>query len=186
VASETTGLAGVAGRYAAALYELADEAKQLDGVAADLRALKGAIEGSEDLRRLARSPSISRRDQEKAMETILVKAGIGDTVRHFVGVAARNRRLYLLARMADDYLALLAAHRGEVSAEVAAAAALAPSQIEALKGQLAKVVGKAVNLDLKVDPALIGGLVVKVGSRMVDSSLRSKLQRLQLAMKGVG
>jgi F-type H+-transporting ATPase subunit delta len=186
VASETTGLAGVARRYAAALYELADEAKDLDSVAGDLRALRSMIGESEDLRRLTRSPTISRREQAKAMETILAKGGTGDKVRHFVGVAAHNRRLYLLPRMADDYLALLAAHRGEVSAEVASASALAPRQIEALKGQLAKVVGKAVTLDLKVDPGLIGGLVVKVGSRMVDSSLRSKLQRLQLAMKGVG
>jgi len=186
VASETTGLAGVAGRYAAALYELADETKALDGVAGDLRALKGMIAGSEDLRRLTRSPTISRREQEKAMEAILLKAGVGDTVRHFVGVAARNRRLFLLPRMVDDYLALLAVHRGEVSADVASASALAPQQVEALKGQLAKVVGRTVNLNLKVDPALVGGLVVKVGSRMVDSSLRSKLQRLQLAMKGVG
>jgi F-type H+-transporting ATPase subunit delta len=186
VASETTGLSGIAGRYAAALYELADEGKELDAVADDLRALRAMIEASDDLRRLIRSPLISRQEQAKAMAAILRQAGLGETVRHFVGVAAQNRRLFLLPAMVDAYLATLAARRGELSAEVTSAAPLAGSQVEALKAQLAKAMGKAVNIDFKIDPALIGGLVVKVGSRMVDSSLRSKLQRLQLAMKGIG
>jgi len=186
VASETTGLSGIVGRYAAALYELADESKELDVVADDLRALKRMIETSDDLRRLTRSPLIPRGEQAKAMASILDRASIGRTVRHFVGVAALNRRLFLLPGMTDAFLTLLATRRGEVSADVVSAAALAPAQVEALKGQLAKTVGKAVNLNFKIDPDLIGGLVVKVGSRMVDSSLRSKLQRLQLAMKGVG
>lgn len=186
MASETTGLSGIAGRYAAALYELADETAALDAVAADLRALKRMIEESDDLRRLIRSPLISRQDQARAMAEILEKAGIGETVRHFVGVAAQNRRLFLLVPMIEAYLAILAARRGEVSADVTSAAALGPTQVEALKNQLAKAVGKAVNINFKIDPSLIGGLVVKVGSRMVDSSLRSKLQRLQLAMKGIG
>ena len=155
-------------------------------VANDLRALKRMIEASGDLRRLTRSPIISRGEQAKAMATILGQAGAGGTVRHFVGVAAHNRRLFLLPEMIDAYLKLLAARRGEVSADVVSATTLAPAQVEALKSQLAKLVGKAVNLNFKIDPDLIGGLIVKVGSRMVDSSLRSKLQRLQLAMKGVG
>jgi len=120
------------------------------------------------------------------MAALLEKAGIGVTVRHFVGVAAQHRRLFLLRTMIDAFLATLAARRGELSAEVSSAAPLEASQVEALKAQLAKAMGKAVNLDFKVDPALLGGLVVKVGSRMVDSSLRSKLQRLELAMKGIG
>lgn len=186
MAAETTGLSGIAGRYASALYELADESKALDAVARDLRALRGLVDGSDDLRRLTRSPLISRRGQAKAMEAVLVQAGIGETVRHFVGVAAQNRRLFLLTAMIDAFLAILAARRGEMTADVTSAAPLAERQVEALRAQLAKAAGKAVNLNFKVDPALIGGLVVKVGSRMVDSSLRSKLQRLQLAMKGIG
>ena len=186
MATETTGLSGIAGRYAHALYEFTDERKELDAVAGDLRTLKRMIEASEDLRRLTRSPLISRHDQAKAMEALLAKAEFGATVRHFVGVAARNRRLFLLPAMIDAFLATLAARRGEVTAEVASAAPLAAPQVDALKAQLAKAVGKSVNLEFKVEPALLGGLVVKVGSRMVDSSLKSKLQRLQLAMKGIG
>jgi F-type H+-transporting ATPase subunit delta len=186
VAAETTGLSGIAGRYASALYELADETRQLDAVAADLRAVKRMLEESADLRRLIRSPLLARRDQAKAMAAVLEKAAMGETVRHFVGVAAQNRRLFLLPAMVDAYLAILAARRGEITAEVTSAAPLAAGQVDALKAQLAKAAGKSVNLDFKVDPALIGGLIVRVGSRMVDSSLRSKLQRLQLAMKGIG
>ncbi|HLI10469.1 MAG TPA: F0F1 ATP synthase subunit delta [Alphaproteobacteria bacterium] len=186
MASETTGLSGIAGRYASALYELADEGRELDAVAVDLRVLRRLIGESDDLRRLLRSPLISRQDQAKAMEVLLEKAGTGKTVRHFVGVAAQNRRLFLLRGMIDSFLAILAARRGEVTAEITSAAPLAEGQVGALKSQLAKAVGKAVNLDFKIDPSLIGGLVVKVGSRMVDSSLKSKLQRLQLAMKGIG
>jgi F-type H+-transporting ATPase subunit delta len=186
VAAEATGLSGVAGRYAAALYQLADEGKELDAVAGDLRALRAMIEGSDDLRRLMRSPLISRAAQAKAMATILAKAGLGATARHFVAVAAENRRLFLMPRMIDAYLATLAARRGEVAAEVTSATALGPEQLAALKAQLAKATGKSINLNLKTDPTLLGGLVVKVGSRMVDSSLKGKLQRLQLAMKGIG
>ena len=186
MAAETTGLSGIAGRYAHALYELAEEGRELDAVAGDLRILTAMIEASEDLRRLTRSPLISRHDQARAMETLLSQAGLGGTVRHFVGVAARNRRLFLLPDMIDAFLATLAARRGEVTAQVASAAPLAAPQVDALKAQLAMAVGKSVNLQFKVDPALLGGLVVKVGSRMVDSSLKSKLQRLRLAMEGIG
>ena len=186
MAAGTTGLSGIAGRYAHALYELADEQRQLDAVAGDLRKLKQMIEASEDLRRLTRSPLISRRDQARAMAALLAQAGLGETVRHFVGVAAQNRRLFLLPAMIDAFLATLAARRGEVTAHVTSAAPLATAQVDALKAQLARAVGKSVNLEFKVEPALLGGLVVKVGSRMVDSSLKSKLQRLQLAMKGIG
>ncbi len=186
MASHAAGLSAIAGRYAAALYELADEGKELDAVAADLRALGAMVERSDDLRRLVRSPLIARRDQAKAMEAILGTAEIGKTVRHFVGVAAQHRRLFLLGAMIHAFLATLALRRGEISAEVSSAAPLEPAQVERLKAQLARAMGKAVNLELKVEPSLIGGLVVRVGSRMVDSSLKSKLQRLELAMKGIG
>ena len=120
------------------------------------------------------------------MAALLDKAGASDLTRNFVGLVARNRRLFVLPEMIDAYLATLAARRGEVTADVTAAAKLSEGQMTALAEALRKVVGAKVSIDLSVDPALIGGLVVKVGSRLFDSSLRTKLQKLELAMKGVG
>jgi F-type H+-transporting ATPase subunit delta len=176
----------LAGRYAAALLDLADERKTLDEVADDLKSLRALIEESEDLRRMIRSPVFTRDEQRKAMAALLDKAGIGDLARRFVLVVADNHRLFALPAMIAGYLAELAHRRGEITAQVTSARSLSDEQQSALVEALRTAVGGKVQLDLKVDPALIGGLVVKVGSRMVDSSLRSKLQRLQLAMKGVG
>lgn len=178
-------MGGLAGRYALALFELAENAKQLDAVAGELRGLRQAIVDSEDLRRLIRSPIYDREQQGAAMAAILDKAGVGDLTRRFVLVVAQNRRLFALPQMIDAYLAELAHRRGEVTAVVTAARALTKEQQSALNGKLRKVVGAKVQVDLKVDPALLGGLVVRVGSRMIDSSLRSKLEKLQYAMKGV-
>ena len=186
MAGEDTGLSGLAGRYALALLELADDKKALDQVADDLRGLKALIADSEDLRRLIRSPLYSRDQQRAAMAAILEKAGIGDLTRRFVLVVAENRRLFALPQMIDAYLAELARRRGEVTAQVTSAAELSDEQHGALVEALRASVGAKVQVDVTVDRSLIGGLIVKVGSRMVDSSLRSKLQRLQLAMKGVG
>jgi len=186
VASEATGLSAIAGRYASALYELADEAKALDAVAGDLRSLKAMLDESADLRRLVGSPLLPRADQARALDAVLARAGVGELTRHFAGVVARNRRLFALQGMIKEFLATLAGRRGEATAEVTSAMALAPPQVEALKAQLAKTTGKTVSLDIKVDPSLLGGLIVRIGSRMFDSSLKSKLQRLQLAMKGTG
>ena len=177
---------GLAGRYASALFELADERKELDALAEELRALKDTIAESEDLRRLIRSPLYRRDQQVAAMASILEKAGAGDLARRFILVVAHNRRLFALPQIIDAYLAELARRRGEVTAEVVAAQELSDTQRDALTDALKKVVGAKVKVDLKVDRGLIGGLVVKVGSRMVDTSLRSKLQRLELAMKGTG
>lgn len=177
---------GLAGRYAAALFELADERKELDSLAGELKALKGVIADSEDLRRFIRSPLYGRDEQSKAMAAILDKAGAGDLVRRFVMVVARNRRLFALPQMIDAFLAELARRRGEVTAQVVAAQDLSSSQQDALLAALRQAVGAKVQMNLKVDRSLIGGLVVKVGSRMVDTSLRSKLQRLELVMKGAG
>ena len=181
-----SGTGGLAGRYALALLELADDHKELDSVAEDLRGLGALIEESEDLRRLIRSPLFNRDQQSKAVAVVLEKAGVGSLTRRFVMVVARNRRLFALPQIIKAYLSELARRRGEVTAEVTAARALDEAQQNALTEALKQAIGGKVQVDLKVDDSLIGGLVVRVGSRMIDSSLRSKLQRLQLAMKGVG
>jgi F-type H+-transporting ATPase subunit delta len=186
LAGDKTSLSGLAGRYASALLDLADEKKALDQVSADLQSLRSMIAESGDLRRLLGSPVITREDQRKAMAALMDKAGIGPITRNFVLVVARNHRLFALSAMIDAYLAELAHRRGEITAQVTSARKLSDAQQAALLETLRASVGAKVQLALKVDPALIGGLVVKVGSRMIDSSLRSKLQRLQLAMKGVG
>jgi F-type H+-transporting ATPase subunit delta len=186
VSAEITGATGLAGRYATALFELAEEEKQLDRVAQDLAELTHMIDASPDLKRLLRSPVIARDDQGRAMAEILEKAGTSDLVRNFVGVVARNRRLFALASMIAAYRSLLAARRGEASAEVVSARELNKKQHEAIAAQLRKVVGGKVAVSTRIDAGLLGGLVVKVGSRMFDSSLRTKLQRLRFAMRGIG
>ncbi len=186
MSSKNTGVTGLAGRYATALYDLADEGKALDMVAGDLARLAEMIDGIEDLERLIRSPVISHRDQGRAMAAVLEKVGICDLVRSFVGTVAHNRRLFALRAMISAYLELLAARRGETTAEVTSARELSGSQLKAVAASLKKAVGTKVTVDARVDPRLLGGLVVRVGSRMVDSSLSTKLRRLGLVMKGIG
>jgi F-type H+-transporting ATPase subunit delta len=184
VATQTTGL--IAERYASALYDLADEAKALDQVATDLRALKAMIGSSADFVRLLRSPVLGRADQTKAVAALGAQAGFHDLTRKFLGTLASNRRLFALASVIEAFLAELARRRGETTADVTSAIALTPAQTAALEQSLRSVLGAKVSVDLKVDPSLIGGLVVRVGSRMIDTSLATKLRRLRLAMKGVG
>ncbi len=186
MAVEDIGLSGLPGRYALALLDLADERNQLDPVAEDLRGLKAAIDGSDDLRRLIRSPLYTRDQQSRAMTAILDKAGVGDLTRRFVLLVARNRRLFALDRMIAAYLAELARRRGEVTAQVTSATTLNDEQQLTLLETLRREVGSKVQVEVEVDPSLIGGLIVRVGSRMIDNSIRSKLQRLQLVMKGTG
>lgn len=185
MASESPNLTGLAGRYATALYELADEAKALDNVAVDLKTLKALIADSSDLRRLISSPLIPRAQQAKAALALAEKAGLSDISRRFVGTVARNRRLASLTQIIDGYMALLAHHRGEITAQVTSAKPLSQPQADAVGNALRAAVGKKVAVQLNVDPQLLGGIKVKVGSRLIDASLASKLQRLQLAMKGV-
>lgn len=186
MASEAAGLTGIAERYATALYELAEGEKVLDQVADDLRWLRDVIGEHADLRRLIRSPLLDRNDQRQALDTILDKAGASALTRRFVGVVANNRRLFVLSAMADAYLGILSERRGEVAAHVTTATKLTQEQVKALGDALKKVVGAKVSVDLKVDETLIGGMVLRVGSRMFDNSLRTKLQRMQIAMKGIG
>ena len=186
MAKETTEASGLAGRYAAALYELAEADGKLDEVAGDLRRLMDMIGESGDLARAMRSPVISRDDQGKAMAELAVKAGLSDLTRRFVGVVARNRRLFAISGIIRAYLDMLAAGRGETSADVTSAAELSDAQLKRVAASLKKAMGVDVTLNTHVDPDLLGGLVVKIGSRMIDSSLRTKLQHLRLAMKGIG
>jgi len=185
VASHVKGVSEVAGRYATALFELADERNQLDQVAADLRGLRDMLRESADLRRLVKSPVLSRADQGDAMNAVLEKAQAGAITRNFVALVAANRRLFALPAMIESYLAMLAARRGEVTAEVTAANPLTEAQAKTLAETLKKLVGAKVAVSLRIDRELLGGLVVKVGSRLFDSSLRTKLRKLELAMKGV-
>jgi len=186
VAARGTGAGGLAARYAAALLELADTHRTIDRVAHDLTELKAMIGGSEALRSLIRSPILSRDEQGRAMAALVQQAGISDLVRKFVGLVARNRRLFALPQMIEEFLAELARRRGEMRAEITAAKPLSEQQQASLAEAIRRSVGGKVAVDVKVDPALIGGLVVKVGRRMIDSWQKTKLQRLQLAMKGVG
>ena len=185
MASEAKGVSGLADRYAAALFDLADEQKTLDAVAGDLQGLRSMMQESADFRRLIRSPVVTRADQGKAVAALGERAGLSPLTRNFIGLLAQNRRLFALPEMVEGFLNRLAERRGEVTAQVVAAQELTPAQREAVNEQLRKAVGRKVAIDIRVDPSLLGGLVVKVGSRMVDASLRSKLHRLQLAMKGV-
>jgi len=184
VAAEQTETSGVAGRYATALFGLAVDRGALDPTANDLASLQAMIDDSDDLRRLIRSPLFSRDQQHAAMDAVLEKAGISQLVRTFVAVVSRNRRLFALEGMIKAYRALVARHRGEVTAEVISATPLSAAQRAAVEEALKQAIGANITVNTAVDPALIGGMIVRVGSRMVDSSLRTKLQRLQLVMKG--
>jgi len=173
-------------RYANALFELAVEQDSLDSIAADIDAFGGLLEESPDLVRLVRSPVFSTEEQSRALGAVLGKAGIGGMVRNFVALVAANRRAFALRDMVRGFRQLVAAHRGEATADVASAEALSDKQVESLKAALKSVVGKDVSLNATVDPSLIGGLVVKMGSRMIDTSLKTKLNSLRIAMKEVG
>ena len=172
------------GRYATALFELAREAKGLDQVAGDLDTFSKMMDGSDDLLRLVRSPVFAAQDQIRALDALFVKAGIKGLAANFVRLVAKNRRLFAIADMIVAFRALLAAQRGEISAEVTSADKLSAQQVTRLKAELKAAVGRDVLLTQKVDASILGGLIVKVGSRMINSSLATKLNTLKVAMKG--
>lgn len=186
MASETTRVSGLAERYATALFELADERRTLDEVAADLRQVQTMLRASGDFLRLIRSPILSRGEQAKAIGALAERAGLSSLVRDFLAVIAGNRRLFALPEIIEAFLQKLATRRGEVKAQVTAAQRLSEMQLAALDEQLRRSIGSRVAVDVLVDPGLIGGMIVRVGSRMVDGSVKGKLQRLQLAMKSIG
>jgi F-type H+-transporting ATPase subunit delta len=176
----------LAERYATALFDLARERGALDRINADLEALKAMIAESADLKRLIRSPVLTREEQGRAVATLAERAGFDDLTGRFLGVVAEHRRLFALPAVIETFRTKLAEHRGEVAAEVTSAVPLTDEQLGAVREALGRYVGRAVNLVTNVDPSLLGGLVVRVGSRMVDASLRTRLQQLELSMKGVG
>lgn len=185
MATDDTIAGGVAGRYASALFDLAEEANQVRQVEADLKSLQSLLDESADLKRMVRSPVFSSEEQGRAIAAVAERSGLAPLVVNFLKVLARNRRLFALNEMIRTFLALAARQRGEVNAEVATAYPLSDEQLAALKETLRATAGKDVQLITKVDATLLGGLIVKMGSRMIDSSLRTKLTSLKTAMKEV-
>jgi F-type H+-transporting ATPase subunit delta len=186
VAGEVDTSSGVAGRYATALFELALEQKALEQVAGDLNRFGEALDAFDELVRLVKSPVFTAEEQGRALAAILEQLKIDGLTKNFLLLVAKNRRLFATPDMIRAFRAMLARHRGEVSASVTAATKLTESQVTALKQALQAALGQEVMLEERVDPGLLGGLVVKVGSRMVDTSLRTKLNSLKVAMKEVG
>jgi F-type H+-transporting ATPase subunit delta len=186
LAGETTLVAGIAGRYATALFDLAQEENKLDEMADALRALLTLMDESKDFARLVASPVFSAQEQAAALAAISKETEIPPLAANFLQLLARNRRLFVLHDAIAGYLKLLAAHRNEVTADVASAVALSPEQTEELMATLKAKTGRNVTLNARVDPSLLGGLVVRIGSRMVDGSMRTKLNNLKIAMKEVG
>lgn len=183
MAGAEPSVAGLAGRYAAALFDLARDSRALDAVAGDLDVLGRLIDESSDLMRLIRSPILKREDQGRALSAVMERAGLEQLTRNFIGLVTRKRRLHDLPAMIRAYRSLLAQHRGEVTAEVVSAHPLDDGQMSALRERLRQALGREPRIAARVDPDLLGGLVVRIGSRMIDSSLRTKLSRIQIAMK---
>jgi F-type H+-transporting ATPase subunit delta len=176
----------MAGRYATALFELALETGAVDSVLADLKRFDALLDESADLTRLVRSPVFTADVQSKALAAVLDKAEIAGLAAQFLKVVTSNRRLFAVRNIVKAYEALVARHKGEVTAQVTVAEPLSDAHRDQIRNTLNAVTGKDVRVDVKVDPSIIGGLVVKLGSRMVDSSLRTKLNALKHAMKEVG
>ena len=183
MAGEEHLVSGVAGRYATALFDLARDANTIDAVKADLERFDALVGESADLARLVRSPVFSADEQLNALSRVLERAGIGGLTAQFLKLVTKNRRLFAVRDMVRAFRNLVAQHRGETTAEVTVAEDIKDDHVAALRNALKAVSGKEVDLKIKVDPAIIGGLVVKLGSRMVDSSLRTKLNSIKHAMK---
>lgn len=183
MATDKTMTATVAGRYASALFDLATEQKNVAAVEADLGKFEQLLAMSDDLRQLVRSPVASADAQGKALAAVAAKAGISGITANFIALAAKNRRLFVIPEMIANFRSLAAKARGEVIADVTSAHPLTEAQTVALKETLRSTAGNNVVLAAKVDPSLIGGLIVKIGSRMIDSSIKTKLENLSVALK---
>jgi F-type H+-transporting ATPase subunit delta len=176
--------AGLPGRYAAALFDLALGAKALDQTAADLASLKAALGESADFRALVSSPGINRTDAGKAVAALAAKMGLSDLTARFLGVLAQNGRLGALVDVIRQYDLMLSAHKGSTTALVTAAHKLTATQKKALEAKLKARTGRKMDVDVTVDPSILGGLVVRIGSEQIDSSIRTRLTRLGQQMKG--
>ena len=176
--------ASLQGRYASALFELASENGVVSAVEADLEKLEEAILGSEHLAALIRNPQVSRDDAAKAMDGVASVLDLSDLSKNFLGVLSGNRRLSVLPEIIRAFTAIAAAQRGEVTAEVTSAHALGDDQVSALEQKLKEREGRNVKIRTSVDPELLGGLVVTIGSKRIDSSIRTRLNSLAHAMKG--
>jgi len=186
VAGEEPIVSGMAGRYARALFELALESNAVNAVQADLQKFDALIAENADLARLVRSPVFSAEEQARALAAVLDKAGIAGLAAKFLNVVIANRRLFATRDIVAAYKGLVAKHKGEVTARLTAAEQINDARLAEIKDTLKSVTGKDVVVDVKIDPEIIGGLIVKLGSRMVDSSLRTKLNSIKHAMKEVG
>ena len=186
MAAENPSVSGVSGRYATALFELARDENSIDAVKAELDRFAAMLDESADLKRLVRSPVFAAEAQLKALSAVLEKAEITGVSANFLKVLAANRRLFAVSEVIRAFNALVAKFKGEATADVTVAETLSDKNLEALKAALKSVTGKDVTLDVNVDPSIIGGLVLKLGSRMVDSSLRTKLNSIKNAMKEAG
>ena len=177
---------GLAGRYAGALYALAEESGKIDVVVKDMTGVAELLSANQDMRTLAESPAIAWSEQTKAMTAILEKGGADALTIKFVGTVASNGRMHALSRIITAFLAEHARRRGEVSAEVISAIELDDTRRARVEQAVSKLAGSdKLSLSMRVDPSLIGGLVVRIGSRMIDTSIRTKLNRLETAMKGI-
>ena len=183
MAGEDGIVSGMAGRYATALFDLARETNAIDQVQADLKAFATLVASSPDLMRLVRSPVFSTDEQAKALDAILDKASISGVARNFLRVITANRRLFAVDQIIRGFNRRVAAHKGEVTAQVTVAEQLNDARMNDIRTALRDVTGKDVQIDVNVDPSIIGGLKVKLGSRMVDASLRTKLNSIKIAMK---
>ncbi|HEY1708325.1 MAG TPA: F0F1 ATP synthase subunit delta [Rhizomicrobium sp.] len=175
---------GLAGRYATAVFELGQEQKSIETLEKDFAAIKAVIAGSPDLARLVRSPVFGEEQQGKALSAILSQMGVSTLAKNFVLLIASKRRLFVLTDIIDAFETMVAHMRGEIQATVTSARTLHDGELNELKSVLKAKLGREPRLEAKVDPSLLGGLVVKVGSRMIDTSLRTKLNGIRLAMRG--
>jgi F-type H+-transporting ATPase subunit delta len=184
VATDEPIMASVAGRYASALFELATEEGKVAEVEGDLAKFQALADESSDFVALIRSPVIASDDQQRALAAVLAKAGVGTLTINFFKLLAKNRRLFAAGDVVRAFQSLASRARGEVKAEVTTATPLTVAHVAELKSALKSSVGKDVTLVQMVDPSILGGLVVKLGSRMIDSSLKTKLDGMRVALKG--
>ncbi|VAX07560.1 ATP synthase delta chain [hydrothermal vent metagenome] len=186
IVSENLTISGLAGRYAMALFDLGKETKSLDKVAKDMATLAALLQESADLRGLTLNPIFSSEEKGRALGAVVAAAKIDKLVANFIGVVANNGRLSHLENIISEFNRILRHHNGEVSSSVTTAHKLTKAQLDALKAKLKSMVGSDVAVETDVDEGLLGGMIVKIGSRMIDSSLTTKLTNLEESMKEVG